>query len=887
MATLRSTSRAALVALPLLAAACADRPDATPAATTPDAPGRPAGTVAVLHCNASPAKGEVSCDPPAAPGGSAGDARTLGGQGVYVRLTSSAPTYVGGTFAFGLTVQNLLTLPMATADGASGHTGGVRVFFQDVPQATAGTGDIVVANPTGEAVFTGSQPQPYFQYGGDAGGDLGADGILVTGEVSAAKTWQLSIPATVSSFAFTLLVSTETPGGAVQSAAPAVASVSPATLVPGTSAVISGARFNTTPASNAVTIGGVAATVTGATADQLTVTVPCVPSGSVAVQVTSNGMKGVATSRPLLVPQRSLAVGEAVVVTDAAQVGCNELVPTGGNARYVVSVYNATTSTSSNAPFWVSPDGAADVPQPAVSAVDAPLAAVAHPRAWAQEGPLSARGEAAHLRLLEENGRELERLRARFARDPRMQVRRSVAAADPVPPPATRTVRIPRIDGANFCRTYTEVNATRVYSGSKVAIYEDADSTPVALRAANNPKMRDYYLAIGQQFDADMEPVVRNHFGDVLRRDAVTDNNGVLVAVFTPVINRRSPGVAGFVVSCDQFPNDSASATPTNSSSNFGEYFYAYQPTDSTGASGYATFTPDSWYWSIRATFVHESKHVASFAARVANGAPNESAWLEEGTARHSEELWARSAVYNVGWKANTGYGSAAAPGSIYCDWRREATVAGGAECLASNPRRPSLNVYRHFGSLYNFLRNGRFYSVFGATVDDTGANWYATSWSLVRYAADRYGTSDAQFLTALNQSTTTSTTNLAQRAGVSAVQLMGEWSLALAMDDYPGMPVGPSTPQIPTWNMRDIFAGMNADPLLGFGEAWPVRFAHSATLGSTAPLNVPTLRGGGVAWLQFSGAHTAPHLLHLRGGSNTAPATLASTVRIAIGRVE
>ena len=87
-------------------------------------------------------------------------------------------------------------------------------------------------------------------------------------------------------------------------------------------------------------------------------------------------------------------------------------------------------------------------------------------------------------------------------------------------------------------------------------------------------------------------------------------------------------------------------------------------PTDSTGATGYATFTPESWYWSIRATFIHETKHVASYVARVVNGTGNfEVSWLEEGTARHAEEIWARQ-IYGAAWKGNARYGSDAAPGN-------------------------------------------------------------------------------------------------------------------------------------------------------------------------------------------------------------------------------
>jgi hypothetical protein len=137
----------------------------------------------------------------------------------------------------------------------------------------------------------------------------------------------------------------------------------------------------------------------------------------------------------------------------------------------------------------------------------------------------------------------------------------------------------------------------------------------------------------------------------------------------------------------------------------------------------------------VRSTFIHESKHVASQAARTDKGAPYESAWLEEGTARHSEELWARQSIYDVAWKGNTGYGSAAAPNSIYCDLRPTDSA-----CTASDPRRPSLNMFRHFSSIYTYLSssNSALLSPFGATRTTTRRTGTrpAGRWSATRSTA-------------------------------------------------------------------------------------------------------------------------------------------------------
>jgi hypothetical protein len=893
----RTLLRLAAAALPLLAA-CGERSGSPAALPDPDVP-LPRSTVAALRCTASVANPSVACQDLSlgglgskSGGGPRMNLHILGGQGTYVRLTSALPGYNAGTqiFSFTVTVQDLATLALATADGATRHNQGVQVFFAAPPAVTSGTpGTITVANATGQGTFTGAN-QDYFQYGGQIGGvdqpELGADGILSTAEVSSAKSWQLNIPSGALTFSFTLYVSTETPPGSMVTAAPQVTGVSPNPLVPGASATLTGVNFNATPGNNAVSIGGRAATVTGGSTTSLTVTVPCTSSGSVPVFVTAGGMKGATFSHPLQVTQRSLGVGQALVLTSSAASQCNELAPTGTAARYVVTVFSVSTSPSSNSPFQFSgdPEGS----DPAVQASRAPEHVVAPQLSLDQQMEAARQGVAdeKHYQLLEANRREYERLRAHFgtAPAPRARISRNVLAGDPA---LTRTFRIPNVAAGGFCNSYYVVSATRVYYNGKLAIYED-DATPDAFKGALNATMAANYLAIGDQFNADMEPIVRNNFGDILLRDAVTDNNGIEIALFTPRINNSFSGVAGFVVSCDQFPNDDAGSpavggpytgTGTNGSSNFGEYFYAYEPT--VAGSGFTTVgTADYWYRTIRSTFIHESKHVASMAARVANGAPTfEASWLEEGTARHSEELWMRNAVDNVAWKGNTGYGSAATPLNLYCDARPNT-----AACNA-NTRRPAVIMQRHFTSLANYFvgQNGRFYSPFGPSPDDTQSLFYAFSWSLVRYSIDRYGASDAAFLTALTSSTTSGTTNLAARAGVTIDELLGGWGLTLYADDYPGLAAPSADIQFPTWNMRDIYAGLNTD----FPGTYTSPFLLVPTplaFGTFAPLASATLRGGGTRYFEFSGTHAAAQLLRLEASGGGTPST---NLRVAVARLQ
>lgn len=863
--------------------ACTDTPKPTEVITAADL--KP--VVQILTCTASTTASTLSCDQSAPPVGSGLklDQKIIGGQGLYVRLTSSSPAYNAGTqvFSFNVTAQNLTQQGLATANGTTRDDAGVRVFFSGNIVASP-SGSISVANPTGIGTFTAAN-QPYFQYGGKIGGidqaELGADGILSSAEVSSTKSWQLNVPASVQTFTFTLYVAAEAPPGSVASAAPQIDSIKPATLVPGDSAFIYGKALNATPGANTINVAGQTTTGTRLDAKGLKFTVPCVLSGSVPVTVTTNSMTGAAKNANLLGNIRTLAVGQMLMVRNTAQVPCNEIASAGGSARYYVNVYSANTTANANDATEISGDVAGEEPvvnQAALDAANAPLLALAPRTSSPYDFGYQASVDQKHFDLLEKNRAAFSRGMTKFATDKRMK--KSMFFTAPTPPPLTKTIRLSNINTADICNSHFVIQAHRVYYSGKIAIYED-DATPVAFKDSANPTMHDYYTKIGDQFNNDMEPILRNNFGDVLRRDAVTDNNGVLIALFTPKINNTFSGVAGFVVSCDQFPNDSA-AVSTFASSNFGEYFYAYQP--SVNASGYSSGnTPDNWYRTIRSTFIHESKHVVAQAARVENGAASfETSGMEEGMARTSEEMWARQAVYApIDWKSNYGYGSASDPKNVYCDVR----PTGWPECTFT--RGPTSILQRHFISMYTYMAgtNARLLSPFGLTASDNASYFYAASWSLIRYTTDHFAgaRTEAAVLTALTQATTTGANTLAGVAGVPIDSILGGWSTSLVADNYPGLNLATtdSTSQNLTWDLRDVYAGVNVD----FAGTIPYPAIGTAvSFGSFAPISVPTLNGGGNLWYNFSGTQTAPQLIRLKASGG---GTVSSNVRLAIVRVQ
>ena len=190
-----------------LAAACLDS-GVAPRATTPSL-----GSVsAAVTCQVTVRTATLACGPatPVATNGVVheksgveADVLTLGGQGIYVQLTSSGTVYDGSSvFTSDVTLTNLSVFAMNTADGTTADTGGVKVFFNTGPSVTGGTGTVTVENPDGTGTFTATD-QPFFKYSSGA--------LLYGGVQTPSKTWQFTVPPTVTGFAFTVYVTSQLP----------------------------------------------------------------------------------------------------------------------------------------------------------------------------------------------------------------------------------------------------------------------------------------------------------------------------------------------------------------------------------------------------------------------------------------------------------------------------------------------------------------------------------------------------------------------------------------------------------------------------------------------------------------------------------------------------
>ena len=120
-----------------------------------------------------------------------------------------------------------------------------------------------------------------------------------------------------------------------------LSTVSPDPLVEGQTATLTGTGFDPTPTNNTVTMDGVSATVTAATATQLDVVVPafdCMPARDVSVEVTvaavtTNTVTRAAEPASFL----TVAVGQQLLITEPASF-CLQFAASAANEAYLIGV---------------------------------------------------------------------------------------------------------------------------------------------------------------------------------------------------------------------------------------------------------------------------------------------------------------------------------------------------------------------------------------------------------------------------------------------------------------------------------------------------------------------------------------------------------------------
>jgi hypothetical protein len=584
------------------------------------------------------------------------------------------------------------------------------------------------------------------------------------------------------------------------------------TLVPGGTLVLTGRGF---PLASEVSVAlnDVALAISSATGERIVLQVPvggfpCVGGSQATLSV---AFPGAGAEQRRLVPWR---VARAVMLTDAApstlsasEAACLQLPAAEHGVRYAVSVVNGAVGAQPmpSIHLWGAQPLHARAGQAPPSA--APLLAGARPPTLAIE----ADDDAAH---------------AHWLRDQMQQARHTARAAS-VPSSVGATVRSVGALGQRWPADRGDTVAVRLLYRScgqastarGEVLYTGAGT--VAVGDISTPLLSQYAVtieALSEEFSTTMLPLVQRHIGDPLAMERRLGGDGRVTLLFTRFVNDTLPGTAAYVHACNLHPRAQHAA------SNEDAVVYLRVPGPNESAHDYLR--------SMRSTLVHEAKHLASFAERLAHGRDFDEPWLEEATARVAEELYARTFPGVNGWRGATGF-----EGSVACELR---------DCDG----RP-LVMWKHVSGLYSYLREMGEVTPFDGAIPSTNAA-YAAGWSLVRWVLDQRVTSEAAALRQLvTGEVPAGLAGLSRLAGQSPADLLAQWTASLTQTALSSVAEANASWQVNDWwvGLARAFPGVyTAQPLTALsaavrGEAASTA-APSVVASSPAPLVLPPFTG-------------------------------------------
>jgi hypothetical protein len=625
--------------------------------------------------------------------------------------------------------------------------------------------------------------------------------------------------------------------------APRITRVTADTISNGSLLVVEGEALPTTSGAISATVGATALTVRGASPTRIEFEVPtgafpCAATGSQLLRVVA----GPAThAQPLVVrtaTQLALTPGASASLLSADATTCVELDPTGrADARYVLAVVNTSTESARTTSYDLKGWGAGALANVASAAFApnllAPLLQAPIAQSTLAQSPLAPLQLSQFKQLQQFQDPSLNLHEAASAR-PAWSARN--ASTRPALKAAWSTGDLVTVNAIlSSCNAGRPVQARVVYAGTRAVVLEDV----TAPRAGT---MDAQYRQLGAEFDRTQYPLLQQQVGNPLAMDDVMNGDGRVTMLFTRFVNDSVPGTAAYVSACNFYPR------ATFAASNEDELFY--------GRVASTWETPDEWRRAMRSTVVHESKHLASFAERLARRANFEEPWLEESTARIAEELYARSFAGGGRWKGNTGYAA-----TVQCE-------------LQQCDDRP-LMMWKHFSALHGYLRAADSLTPLGATTS-SDYSYYASGWSLVRWTVDQYATDEATWLKSLVRGDAApGLAGLAQLTGRRSDELLADWALANAVDDLPGFtPVRPEL-SMPSWNAADMWGGLAAT-FPGVFSASPVK-ANGMGFGAFM-LTQQSLRAFSSSYVVLEGQQSGAQLLQLNDATRT--------LRLAIVRV-
>ncbi|MES2178165.1 MAG: Ig-like domain-containing protein [Gemmatimonadota bacterium] len=347
------------------------------------------------------------------------------------------------------------------------------------------------------------------------------------------------------------------------------------------------------------------------------------------------------------------------------------------------------------------------------------------------------------------------------------------------------------------------------------------------------------YQRFAATFDTLVYPLDAGAFGAPSDIDA----NGRVAIIFTRIVNEMVTSQSGYFVGGffnprDLLPRVAAVTADNCPGSNEGEMFYMVVPAPGAGING-VTHTVGFVDSLTMGIIAHEFQHLINFSRRSfvnTTATDYEEVWLNEGLSHIAEELlYYRESGLSPRLNLNDN-DIRIVNRPTYGFWKGDA--ASNFSRFLSYLRAPSVN---------SPIANGDDLATRGAT------------WSFLRYAADRLGTTDGTMWQRFDNSTVTGMATLQLVFGTDPIPLFRDWTVANYLDDF--LPTVDPRYQHKSWNYRDIFTTTFLNIPM-----------YPLVVGNLAD-NLKTdlmIRGGSAAYLRFSVPPGRESLLTLTSGGGT-----------------
>jgi hypothetical protein len=731
--------------------------------------------------------------------------------GQTVQLTAT-PRDASGTALSGRTVTWSSSNATAATVSNSGVVAGVAAGATTITatiEGKTGTRDITVLPPPVVTV-TVTAAQTTLQTGTTTQATAvtrdGAGNVLTGRTV----TWATSDPAVASisnsglvtgltTGSVTITATSENRTGTVQIAvtsinpadAPQITGVTPATLVEGQTATITGSKFGATAGANVVRIGGVAASVTTATATSLQIVVPqlnCKPAQNIGIEVSVGGAPTAPRTHPFRPSSTfTMTQGQQRLIPNAADF-CLQFEATTAPETYLLGVQSVSENVANLTAVNVTGEAASA----SISSRIPPVIASApvfgggvFATRNAQQERLS-RHRAVSASLIDQD-REFFSRRFASARGnaaARKSARNALGARVPSVGAGAKVgdvinIKVPT--RPNTCTLSTPIVTTVKAVGTRAIFLEDNANPTGGFTTAD-------YQALSDRFDSQIYPTDVDYFGEPTDYDA----NGRIVIVLTKEVN-KVPNLLGQVIFADLFPEECPS-------SNDGEYFYGKAP-DPAAAVGTA-YTVANALLDAPIIIAHEFAHIIQIGRRwdYEPASAFQSTWELEGQATFAEEIngWTVTGLkpgqnygFNVAWND---------PASSPIAWFQDAFVDlvfyfGAASATAKVPNAPEQCSWLGTSTQGNS----------GPCVG--GRDVYGVPYFFLRYLTDQYGSTfpggEKAFHRALVENAFTGYSTMSDITGVGIDVLLARWAAALYVDDR----VVGIDPRLTftTWNLADV----------------------------------------------------------------------------------